>query len=115
MTKIIKTTFKLRRGTTEAWERNNPILAYGEPGFDKDKYGIKIGDGVTPWNKLNFLGASREEIREIVEEYVGEGIDIDVATDDEIIDMLIKEDMLPTVADTDGAILSDEDGNILLW
>lgn len=38
-----------------------------------------------------------------------------VSTDDEIIDMLIEEDVLMTVVDADGAILSDDDNNILLW
>lgn len=39
----------------------------------------------------------------------------DIATDDEIIDMLTENDMLPVVADSDGAILADESDNILLW
>lgn len=39
----------------------------------------------------------------------------EIATDDEIIEMLTQEDMLPVVADFDGALLSDENGNILLW
>lgn len=38
-----------------------------------------------------------------------------MATDDEIIDLLIEEDMLPAVCDTNGDILSDENENILLW
>lgn len=42
-------------------------------------------------------------------------IGTDIATDDEIIDMLTQEDMLPVVADFDGALLSDENENILLW
>ena len=37
------------------------------------------------------------------------------ATDDEIIDMMLEEDMLPAVADADGAMLADENGDILLW
>lgn len=37
------------------------------------------------------------------------------AEDEEIIEMLIQEDMLPVVTDSDGAILADENGNILLW
>lgn len=42
--------------------------------------------------------------------------DVDnIATDDEIIEMLTQLDMLPSVADFDGALLSDENGNILLW
>lgn len=38
-----------------------------------------------------------------------------IATDEEIIDLVAAEDMLPTVADADGSILSDENKNILLW
>jgi len=40
------TKFKLRRGTSEAWARVNPVLSYGEPGFEKDTNKLKIGDGV---------------------------------------------------------------------
>ena len=38
-----------------------------------------------------------------------------IATDDEIIDMLIEEDMMTAVTDSDGAVLTDENNNILLW
>ena len=38
-----------------------------------------------------------------------------IATDDEILEMIVEIDMLPAVADQDGALLSDENGNILLW
>ena len=72
MAEVIKTTFQLRRGSAEVWEKNNPILAYGEPCFDKDNYGLKVGDGSTPWNELNFLGVSKEDIKKIVEEYFEE-------------------------------------------
>ena len=33
MAQVIKTTFQLRRGSLEVWERNNPVLAKGEPSF----------------------------------------------------------------------------------
>lgn len=39
----------------------------------------------------------------------------EIATDDEIIEMLTQEDMLPVVTDSDGSILADENDNILLW
>lgn len=39
----------------------------------------------------------------------------EIAADDEIIDLLIEEDMLSTVCDINGDILSDENENILLW
>lgn len=56
MAQIIKTTFQLRRGKNAVWEKNNPILAVGEPGFVIDKNRLKIGDGVTPWNELDYIG-----------------------------------------------------------
>ena len=46
-TKIIKTTFQFHRGLSEAWNRVNPVLKYGEPGFEKDTNRLKIGDGST--------------------------------------------------------------------
>lgn len=55
MAQVIKTTFKLRRGSSETWSKNNPILAYGEPGYQLDGNRLKIGDGVTPWNQLEYL------------------------------------------------------------
>lgn len=56
MAKIIRSIFKIRRGLAEAWEKNNPILEYGELGFDKDNYILKIGDGERGWLKLPSIG-----------------------------------------------------------
>jgi len=55
--KILKTTFLIRRGTSDAWHTVNPILSYGEPGFEKDTNKLKIGDGVTAWNDLSYLNS----------------------------------------------------------
>lgn len=52
MAEVVKITYQLRRGTFEAWERNNPVLAVGEPGFAYDKNLLKVGDGITPWKEL---------------------------------------------------------------
>lgn len=56
MAEIIKTTFQLRRGYEATWHKNNPILAQGEPGFVIDKNALKIGDGVTAWRDLEYIG-----------------------------------------------------------
>ena len=58
--KIIKTSFLLRRGTSSAWLSSNPILMYGEPGFEVDTYSLKIGDGQTPWIDLPYFGGQFE-------------------------------------------------------
>ena len=55
---VIKTVFQFRRGLAATWTSKNPILAYGEPGFEKDTYRLKIGDGETPWNSLPYFGGS---------------------------------------------------------
>ena len=57
-TTIIKTTFQLRRGLAASWTKNNPVLAVGEPGFERDTYRLKIGDGETAWNDLAYFGGT---------------------------------------------------------
>ena len=55
---ILNTVFQLKRGTAKAWERNNPLLKAGEPGFELDTNRLKIGDGITLWNDLLYIGES---------------------------------------------------------
>jgi hypothetical protein len=58
MAEVLKTRFQLRRGYEATWEKNNPILASGEPGFVIDKNLLKIGDGVKTWKELDYIGDS---------------------------------------------------------
>jgi hypothetical protein len=51
---------RLRRGTAAEWAATEPqpggeVLKLGEPGFEKDTYKLKIGDGITPWNNLPYI------------------------------------------------------------
>jgi hypothetical protein len=55
MATVVKTTFRLKRGTEARWAELNPILDPGEPGFVYDRNRLKIGDGVTPWNDLPYI------------------------------------------------------------
>lgn len=52
MAKRYKTIFQVRRGTMEEWNRINPLLRAGEPGFAVDKSLLKIGDGIHHWRDL---------------------------------------------------------------
>lgn len=45
----------LRRDTSTNWSSNNPVLLLGEPGYETDLGGMKIGDGETPWNSLSYV------------------------------------------------------------
>ena len=58
MATVYSTTFQLRRGLASVWVKNNPVLANGEPGFEKDTFRLKIGDGVKNWLDLPYIGES---------------------------------------------------------
>lgn len=82
-TEVIRTTFQLKRGLASAWERVNPILAPGEPGWTLDTHILKIGDGVTPWNELQSLSSveiTETDLQKIIEEYLEEN-PVQVTTD----------------------------------
>ena len=46
----------LRRGTTEEWEELNPILENGELVYDETKQALKVGDGITRFTNLEYIG-----------------------------------------------------------
>lgn len=48
-------TIKFRRGNSAEWTSNgNVILASGEPGYELDTGRLKIGNGTTTWNNLQY-------------------------------------------------------------
>lgn len=48
----------LRRDTSANWTSNNPVLLSGEPGYETDLGGLKIGDGETTWNSLPYTSGN---------------------------------------------------------
>jgi hypothetical protein len=46
---------QIRRDTAANWTSANPTLAQGELGTESDTTKIKIGDGTTAWNSLDYL------------------------------------------------------------
>ena len=51
---IIPTRFQWRRDTAANWTSNNPTLRAGEPGLETDTGYMKVGDGSTAWNDLDY-------------------------------------------------------------
>ncbi len=47
---------KVKHGTAAEWAAANPTLAVGEPGYETDTGILKIGDGVTAYNSLDYIG-----------------------------------------------------------
>lgn len=52
----------IRRGVTEEWESNNPILRPGELGVDLQVGNLKIGNGTSRWNDLEFISSSGDPV-----------------------------------------------------
>ena len=46
---------QLRRDTATNWQSVNPILSQGELGLDTISNALKIGDGTTAWNDLDYV------------------------------------------------------------
>lgn len=53
---------KQKSDTTQNWSTNNPILKLGQIGFDSDLKKIKIGDGVSNWNSLEYFSFTPTEV-----------------------------------------------------
>jgi hypothetical protein len=54
---------KFRRGSTSSWRGTNIKLEPGQPGYDKSKHKIKVGDGEKLWSDLPYAsGLFAEEI-----------------------------------------------------
>lgn len=49
-------SIQLRKDTSANWGAVNPVLLRGEPGFETDTGKLKIGDGTTAWNALDYFG-----------------------------------------------------------
>ena len=49
--------FELRRNTKLGWPSNFVLLA-GEPGTETDTGQMKVGNGVTPWSLLPYVGVN---------------------------------------------------------
>lgn len=60
MSKVIHTTFQLKRGNAADWATVNPILAAGEPGFELDTGVLKIGNGIQHYNDLDPISGGAE-------------------------------------------------------
>jgi hypothetical protein len=52
------TKIQIRRGTASQWTTANPTLSAGEFGLETDTDKVKLGDGETAWNSLDYFSDS---------------------------------------------------------
>lgn len=50
-----QTNIQIRRGSASDWTSVNPTLAGGELAMENDTMKLKVGDGSTPWNSLQYV------------------------------------------------------------
>ena len=55
MAEVIDYRFVVRRGLATAWATKNDVLFAGEFGLETDTKRMKMGDGTTAWNSLQYL------------------------------------------------------------
>jgi hypothetical protein len=67
----IATKIRLHRNTAAVWAQLNLVLQAGEPGYEKDTGKLKIGDGYTKWNDLDYF-LTDEYIRTLIEEVLAD-------------------------------------------
>jgi len=58
---------QLRRDTAANWSSVNPALRQGEIGVDLTNKRLKVGDGFTSWNSLDYIEESG--LQELRNEY----------------------------------------------
>ena len=51
----MSTKIQIRRGLAATWVSSNPILSSGELGLETDTNKVKIGNGSTAWNSLDYF------------------------------------------------------------
>jgi hypothetical protein len=54
---------QLRRATSSQWTLANTVLKNAEPAIETDTGKFKVGDGITPWVLLPYLGSEEEFIK----------------------------------------------------
>jgi hypothetical protein len=53
--------FQLRRALASQWLSSpSLVLQAGEPGYETDTFKLKIGDGMTPWYSLPYIGQTNK-------------------------------------------------------
>lgn len=87
---ILNIRIQLRNDTAEAWATKNPVLLQGEMGIESDTKKMKIGDGTTAWNGLDYSGVDEEAIQTIVDNNKSSFTEVEPQEDESDHDALVR-------------------------
>ena len=115
MAQVIRTTFKFRRNLASYWEKKNPVLAEGEPCFELDTGKLKIGNGTTAYNDLQYINSDSVQIEVATKDIIGAVLSSDEKNQiyvDESGHMEVNEIGIEKLSDTIGVTLVIDGGVI---
>ena len=108
------TKIQLRRDTSNNWSSNNPILSSGEIGYETDTRKIKVGNGSSAWNSLQYIASDAPAIGEIAMDAIyaalsmGSGLEKSYNDPADSISLSINPNVVQTVVrDTHSNFVSD--------
>lgn len=58
-------TFEFRNDTAANWTTEDPVLAQGEPGVERDTGRMKVGDGISAWSALGYALSDAPVLAEV--------------------------------------------------
>lgn len=53
--RTLNSIIKIKRDTSANWETIDPVLALGEIAYDTTNNKLKVGDGISEWNNLDYI------------------------------------------------------------
>ena len=62
MARTIRAKLKPRNDTYSNWASKNPVLEKGEMGIESDTGLFKVGNGISAWDKLAYVGGDYSKI-----------------------------------------------------
>lgn len=109
MASTIQYRFVLRRGLAATWTTLNEILFAGEFGLETDTGKLKIGNGTTAWNDLDYMKAGTP----IGAANAGAGVTIDATNPDVPVLSVVVYEGGAGIDVTDGVITNTRAGIVL--
>lgn len=94
----VQTLIQIRRGTAAQWVSANTTLSAGEWGYETDTGRVKIGDGITAWNSLDYAAVTPDSFNE------GTGIGLTQGTNGSTLSIAVTGISSSLVTDFDSAV-----------
>ena len=96
---ILNIRIQLRNDISNTWATKNPILLQGEMGIEYDTKKMKIGDGTTAWNDLDYSGIDEEAIQTIVNNNKSSFTEVEAQENESDHEALVREIATPKNGD----------------